>query len=576
MVFATMTSMKAASGTQPQEVVTLLGYYAPGDGGGGPFYWDTSSGLSGNDGTIVQAPGGYWVRLTDGPASVKWFGVKTDVQAPDLTDNTQRLQRCLDSCTGILFDTGGYSVNGTLNVKSYRHIDLNGSTLKFVNTTAGAALLRIQQQIKITIMNGMFVDNAANTSSGIFIIGDPNATTQLPASAYASDIVIDRISMLYFAKSVVQENATRRINILNSSFYCQNGVEYRGKTVENVIDGSVIYCSASVTGCFGIGLFGRPEGPILYPEGLTITNCTIDAFYNTFHVENIYTLQVCNNYLGANTVNGNATFYFTKGVATHCQDLLIENNMISARGIIFNPNTAAPQLYFASIANCIFSDQKGTGITLNNFAGNVAIRGCQFKSASAATTNVAIVANNNNLYLAISDIQIDNTYTTPIQIKGTGSTNSSIANVSYRGTGDLLYLEQPVLLSDNRLGTLSDISYVYKYQPVTGSYIPGQKIAGVSKRFAKGEQGFIILNGYCTLATNKSILYVSVPAGVTLASGPGWASNFIMLHNSQHVSFCIPYFVLSDVTGEIELTNFNENTGAVTFDYHAYFGVKQG
>jgi len=49
-----------------------------------------------------------------------------------------------------------------------------------------------------------------------------------------------------------------------------------------------------------------------------------------------------------------------------------------------------------------------------------------------------------------------------------------------------------------------------------------------------------------------------------------------MLHGNQHVSFSIPYFVLSDVAGEIELTNFDESTGAVTFDYHAYFGVMQG
>lgn len=584
MVFATMASMKAATGAQPQEVVTLLGYYTAGDGGGGSFYWDTSSSLIGNDGTIVQAPGGFWVRLADEPASVKWFGVKDDAQSPNLTDNTQRLQKCLDNCNSILFDTGAYSVNNTLNIKSGRYIDLNGSVLTLVNDVIGTIMFRIQQQTKITITNGLLIGYRKNqgtkdeedASVGIYIVGDPNAIkSPIPANAYASDIVIDRINMLYFLKGIVLLHATRRINILNSSLYCQNGVEYRGKTVENVIDGSVIYCSRSLSGCFGIGLFGRPEEQVFYPEGLTITNCTIDTFYNSFHVENIYTLQVCNNYLGANTVNGNATFYFTKGVASHCQDILIENNMIYGRGIIFTPNTAAPQLYHASIANCIFTSQTGTSITLNNFAGNVAIRGCQFKAANTTTTNVAIVANNNNLYLAISDIQIDNTYVIPIQVKGTGSNNSSVSNVSFRGTGDLLYLEQPVLLNNNSYGTASDIAYVYKYQPITGTYTPGQKITGISKRFAKGEKGFIVLNGYCTLATNKSILYVGVPTGVTLAAGPGWASNFIMLHNNQHVSFSIPYVALADVTGEIELTNFNENTGTVAIDYHAYFGVMQ-
>jgi hypothetical protein len=59
--------------------LTLLGYYAPGDGGGGDLYWDPLATDLDNDGTTIAPapnppPTGRWRRLVDGPLSVKWFG----------------------------------------------------------------------------------------------------------------------------------------------------------------------------------------------------------------------------------------------------------------------------------------------------------------------------------------------------------------------------------------------------------------------------------------------------------------------------------------------------------------------
>lgn len=65
--------------------LTLLGYYAPSDGGGGVFYWDGSATEADNAGTIIapnppspNPPQGRWKRVIDGPISVKWFGAKTN------------------------------------------------------------------------------------------------------------------------------------------------------------------------------------------------------------------------------------------------------------------------------------------------------------------------------------------------------------------------------------------------------------------------------------------------------------------------------------------------------------------
>lgn len=60
-----------------QPVVVVGGYRAPGDGGGGIFYWDATMSTGDNGGTIIVPTGsitGRWKRVYSGPVNVKWFG----------------------------------------------------------------------------------------------------------------------------------------------------------------------------------------------------------------------------------------------------------------------------------------------------------------------------------------------------------------------------------------------------------------------------------------------------------------------------------------------------------------------
>nr|WP_295870339.1 hypothetical protein [uncultured Chitinophaga sp.] len=69
------------------EIYEVLGYYAPGDTGGGMFYWDPlEPAASDNKGTVfVRVPNtpGCWKRLFSGDVNTKWFGAKGDGQADD-------------------------------------------------------------------------------------------------------------------------------------------------------------------------------------------------------------------------------------------------------------------------------------------------------------------------------------------------------------------------------------------------------------------------------------------------------------------------------------------------------------
>jgi hypothetical protein len=67
--------------------VQLLGYYAPGDGGGGEFYWDEAASEPDNGGTVIAVIGiatGRWRRLIDHSTyDIRWFGAWCDGIRPD-------------------------------------------------------------------------------------------------------------------------------------------------------------------------------------------------------------------------------------------------------------------------------------------------------------------------------------------------------------------------------------------------------------------------------------------------------------------------------------------------------------
>jgi hypothetical protein len=83
--------------------LTVLGYYTPGDGGGGSFYWDASATEIDNGGTIIaptsNPPTGRWKRLVDDHLSVKWFGAIGDgVHHGDTAAIQATINAALEQC----------------------------------------------------------------------------------------------------------------------------------------------------------------------------------------------------------------------------------------------------------------------------------------------------------------------------------------------------------------------------------------------------------------------------------------------------------------------------------------------
>jgi hypothetical protein len=69
---------------------TMLGFTTPSDGGGGVFYWDSTSSATVNIGTVVKPTAtvgaGRWLRIFEpGTVNVKWFGAFCNGVADDTT-----------------------------------------------------------------------------------------------------------------------------------------------------------------------------------------------------------------------------------------------------------------------------------------------------------------------------------------------------------------------------------------------------------------------------------------------------------------------------------------------------------
>lgn len=109
-----IASLKAisVSGLTNNQAVSVLGYYAAGDGGGGTFYYDSASATADNGGTVIQPTTGTgrWKRIIGNSVDFKFFGAKGD----GTTDDTTYIQSALNSGINVTSINGVYKTTSGL------------------------------------------------------------------------------------------------------------------------------------------------------------------------------------------------------------------------------------------------------------------------------------------------------------------------------------------------------------------------------------------------------------------------------------------------------------------------------
>lgn len=244
--------------------VDLLGYYIKGDGGGGTFYWDSTSTETDNGGTIIQATGvttGRWKRVINNRIDVKWFGAKGD----GTTNDTASIKKCLalTNIGKILFPKGTYKVNESLSLNIWDYdiegeqaiIDfsgLNGTTYPFAITFPTS----VELVNKHSIGNITFLGN--NTTADFMDLS-------LTGSGHIAHIGFNNITIVNFKNQIVFGQNSSNIYFTKCKFYHQD-TQYR--------TGDAIYIASSATTNSGEQLsFSQCQfgGNKYVVEGVTLT-----------------------------------------------------------------------------------------------------------------------------------------------------------------------------------------------------------------------------------------------------------------------------------------------------------------
>jgi len=118
MIVANMNALKTTTGTTTDNFCHLLGYWTPGDNGGGDFYWDTSGG-SDNGGTVIAVGSGSWKRLLSDPLNVRWFGARGD-GTDDTSYFLSAFQLAVTLKTRIFVPAGKFNIyNNSINLSLF-------------------------------------------------------------------------------------------------------------------------------------------------------------------------------------------------------------------------------------------------------------------------------------------------------------------------------------------------------------------------------------------------------------------------------------------------------------------------
>ena len=96
VVVSNLAELKAL--TKRPELLEMLGYYNPGDGGNGIFRWVASDVSTADDGLIIQCtsgPSGRYKRIWSNTIEAKWFGAKFDGTTNDTVPLTRFINAVL-------------------------------------------------------------------------------------------------------------------------------------------------------------------------------------------------------------------------------------------------------------------------------------------------------------------------------------------------------------------------------------------------------------------------------------------------------------------------------------------------
>jgi hypothetical protein len=518
--------------------ISLLGYYAVGDGGGGQFYWHSTSTETDNGGTIIQVTGvitGRFNRLYPDDLNVKWFGAVGD----GVTDDTAAILAAINSLPalggGVLLPQGTYN---TPNNVDYFQI-LKPVHLKGVGK--GLSILDGFRIIAESIDNLQFSDfsiiNASysfefvecdyllfrNVRSKGLSVASPRRGIQVYGCHYGKVVECDFETFQYGVwlqdKSLVPVVFTTTITknnenwvIANSTFTSPEGFSYpAGVNVAAGLKVRVVGCDfkdiPALGGTLSYAVY-QGDNATQLAEDITVTGCTsdtMDAFVRIHNsdrttvtgntginltgwgvfIEGDLDFVASNPQIGA-TITGNIldnriTLGKTFSGAT------VAGNTVTGGGYgvhVIGTAVAGETVSDITISNNVLKNVSGSGIGLT-YCDNVIVSNNTIIDANTNNSGAGASINNAGIAVYVSADNVDISNNTIINNDGVGFAQYGINFQTSTGSQHQTY-------SDNIIKGMITSEYrnAYNGAPTAGAWNDGDKIYDISPA-AAGFMGWV-------------------------------------------------------------------------------------
>lgn len=564
MSISRVDSVTALRATTPAagDLAELTGYYNPGDGGGGEFYWDSTSVLTDNGGTIIKATPatGRWIRVFQQAVNVQWFGAKGDGS----TDDTSAINAAIGAITAgeVVFQPNlTYVISSTLTLSYPITIDLCGAILQFPSSVSATNVAAFTvSHDNVTIKNGT-INGTYNPSSDVPSPGvGPYGISNNAGKAY---LVVDRLTIS---------------NVQNYGIIASNGLSPRITNCHFINTGYISFFSSNTaTGVIDGGLL---EGNIFDRSGINAANIVQPAV--SIRGDNssglVYTSDwvIANNKFmtppspSSNTVSGMEARYMID--STISNNVYVNGSLglsiVGSANVTASANTAYNCSNGLELAGCTYCTLDGNIVNGNSLAGSV---GILIDGAYPSASEYNTISNNNVSGVKSSGIEIylgaaNNTIIggTIVQATSGQACINIIGAQSTLITGVLMYGQTTgsagVLLDNSHIGTNS--AYIINGTIINGCRFDslasqaisiyasaGGTISGLrfTNNFSTGTMLGTTLSGGATLSTpyyygnspeiigSKVILATGTNASAgtaTMTAGTVTVSNTLVTSNS--------------------------------------------
>ena len=233
---ADLKAVDVATLTDKQQAL-VAGYSAPGDGGGGQFYYDVAASDADNGGTVIAPTAGIgrWKRVYSGAINVRWFGAKGDDDgAGGGTDDTAAFTSAISASSLVFVPAGVYKITNTLSLTSGKKLVSSEDATVALSGSGSIVMTQLEASLKGLIIRAL----PGYSGTAVTIAGETGSTISTKIQN-CSFVGLDVTGTAVLISSTVASKPVIFFNITDCSF---KGWQYGIRIVASVASGSV-YCN---------------------------------------------------------------------------------------------------------------------------------------------------------------------------------------------------------------------------------------------------------------------------------------------------------------------------------------------